>query len=88
VIAYKYETKDVFLVAEADKEIIIGVLRDGKPLGDEAGSDVLETSDGRTILKIKDAGLYKVIRDDRSEIHLLEFIIQTPGLRAYTFTFG
>lgn len=87
-IVYRYTAKDVFFVAESATEIIVEVLLDGKPLGHEAGSDVVRTSDGKTVLKIKEARLYKIIEDNRSESHTLELRIKKPGLKAFTFTFG
>ncbi len=87
-IAYKYTAKDVFFVAQADDEIIVEILLDGKPLATEAGTDIIKTFDGKTIIKIKEAGLYKIIQGSQSETHTLELIIQKPGLKAFTFTFG
>ena len=87
-IVYTYTARDVFFVAEADMETVIEVLRDGKPLGSEAGTDIMKTSDGKSILKIKEARLYKIIQGDKSETHKLELRIQKPGLKAFTFTFG
>ena len=87
-IVYRYTAKDVFFVAESDTEIVVEVLRDGKPLGSEAGSDIVRTSDGKTVLKIKEARLYKIIQSDQSETHTLELKVQKPGLKAFTFTFG
>ena len=54
----------------------------------EAGADIIKTSDGKSVLKIKEARLYKVIQGDKSETHKLELRIQKPGLKAFTFTFG
>jgi len=87
-IVYRYSGKDVFFVAEADEEVVIEVSRDGKPLGAEAGIDVIETADGKTVVKIKEARLYTIIQDKQSETHTLELRIQKPGLKAFTFTFG
>jgi len=87
-IVYKYTAKDVFFVAEADTETVVEVLLDGKPLGSEAGADIIKTSDGKTIVRIQEARLYKIIQDEKSETHTIKFIIQKSGLRAFTFTFG
>ena len=87
-IVYRYTAKDVFFVAESDNEIVVEVLLDGQPLGAEAGADVIKTNDEKTVVKIKEARLYKIIESNQSETHTLEFIIQNQGLQAYTFTFG
>ncbi len=87
-IVYKYTAQDVFFVSQADAETIVEVLIDGKPLGAEAGTDIIKTSDGKSIVKIKEARLYKIIQGSQSETHTLELIIQNPGLKAFTFTFG
>lgn len=87
-IVYTYTAKDVFFVAESDTETVVEVLLDGKPLGSEAGADIIKTSDGKTVVKIKEARLYKIIQGNQSETHTLKFIIQKSGLKAFTFTFG
>ena len=87
-IVYTYTARDVFFVAESDTETVVEVLRDGKPLGLEAGMDIMKTSDGKSILKIKEARLYKIIQSKQSETHKLVLRIQQPGLKAFTFTFG
>lgn len=87
-IVYTYTAKDVFFVAEADTEIVVEILRDGKFLGSEAGSDVVKMFDGKTVVKIKEARLYKIVEDSQSGTHTLELKAQRPGLKAFTFTFG
>jgi thiol-disulfide isomerase/thioredoxin len=87
-IVYTYTAKDVFFVAEADAETVVEVLLDGKPLGPEAGADIIKTVDGKSIVKIKEARLYKIIQGEKSETHTIKFIIQKAGLKAFTFTFG
>ena len=87
-IVYRYTAKDVFFVAEADTETVVEVLLDGKPLGREAGADIVKTADGKTVVKIKEARLYKIIQGSQSETHTLEFKIPNSGLKAFAFTFG
>jgi len=86
-IVYKYIGKSVFLVSQADNETVVEVLLDGKPLGAEAGADIIKTADGKSVVKIKEARLYKIIQGNNSETHTLKFIIQKSGLKAFTFTF-
>jgi len=87
-IVYTYTAKDVFFVAESDMEVVVEVFIDGRPPESEAGTDVIRTSDGKSTLKIKEARLYKIIEDDKSETHKLQLRIKNPGLKAFTFTFG
>lgn len=87
-ILYKYVAKDVFFVAKSDNEVVVELLYDNKPLGSDAGEDVKRTADGKTIINIKEAGLYKIIQSNKPETHTLKLIIQKPGLKAFTFTFG
>jgi len=87
-ITYKYAAKDVFFVAQADRETVVEVLRDGKALGLEAGQDIIKNPDGKTILRIKEARLYEIIKDREAEFHTLELKILNPGLEVFTFTFG
>ncbi|MBI3589378.1 MAG: redoxin family protein [Candidatus Liptonbacteria bacterium] len=87
-IVYTYTAKDVFFVAEAGIETVVEVLLDGKPLEAGVGADIIKTSDGKSVVKIKEARLYKIIQGDKSETHKLEMRIQKPGLKVFTFTFG
>ena len=87
-IVYTYTARDVFFVAEADTETVVEVLLDGKPLGSEAGADIIKTPDGKTSVRIQEARLYKIIQDEKSETHTIKFIIQKAGPKAFTFTFG
>ncbi len=84
IILYRYSAKNLYLVASADKKVRIKIYRDGKPLGAEAGFDVGADSS----VFIKDARLYKLIEDDKYGDHTIEIIIEDPGLKAFTFTFG
>ncbi len=83
-IVYKYNAKNVYLVARADIAVKIAVLLDGKLVGRERGTDV--STDGTVI--IKENRLYKLIQDSDYREHTLEIIINNSGLEAYTFTFG
>ncbi len=87
-IEYQYTATNVFFVAGANTDTTVEILRDGKPLGVEKGSDVVTTTDGKTVVHIKDNRLYNIIQDSSTGTHTLQFIIETPGLQAYTFTFG
>lgn len=91
-IIFKYQAKNVYFVAgspstssgQATAGTAIKVLRDGKPLGREAGADV--APDGS--VNIKENRLYDLIRGSDYGEHVLEIQIENPGLQAFTFTFG
>ena len=83
-IIYKYRSSKVFLVGSSPQGATVEVLQDGKPVGNAAGSDV---RNGKVL--IKESRLYNLIDNpDGSAEHTLELIIDSPGLQAYTFTFG
>lgn len=85
VITFRYTGDKVFMVASAENGASIQVLQDGKPVGASAGADVDDT--GR--VRVQEEQLYKLIdNSDGVGEHLLELIIEDPGLEAYTFTFG
>ena len=46
------------------------------------------TADGKTVLNVKDAGLYKIIQSNQARAGTLELRVLDPGLKAFTFTFG
>jgi len=85
-IIFKYNAKEVYLVANSDKGVKIKVLQDGKSLEDIAGEDI--SKDVLSEGFIKDSRLYKLINNSKAGEHTLEIIIEGPGLKAFTFTFG
>ncbi len=82
-IVYRYNAGDVYIVADADSDVEIEVLQDGKPVTTAAGEDVSSST-----LRIRESRLYKVIHNDVPGEHTLELRIKGSGLHAYTFTFG
>ena len=84
-IIFRYQGRDVYFVASADSDVKIKILKDGKPLGLEAGEDVDTES---STVTVREDRLYKLIEDSSYGEHTLEMIIESPGLRAFTFTFG
>lgn len=88
-VLYRYAAGKLYFVASADGNTRVRVLRDGKPLSaDIAGSDIV-IEHGQSYLNVHEERLYNLIDDTRGAgEHDLELIIETPGLEAYTFTFG
>ena len=86
-ILYKYHARNVYFVGDADVPVKIRVLRDGKDPMSAAGSDVSRDAQG-AFITVKDSRLYKIIEDTDYGTHTLELIIESPGMRAFTFTFG
>lgn len=87
-IIFSYEAKNVYLVAGASAPVKIKILKDGKPLGDkDIGEDVV-LKNGESIVTVQAERLYKLIRGADWGKHTIELIIESPGIRAFTFTFG
>ncbi len=82
-ILYKYRAKKVFLVMDADEPVRAELRVDGKLLGEEAGVHVTESA-----VTVQNEQLYRLIEGDTSETGVLEIHVDSPGLRAYAFTFG
>ena len=72
-IILRYQAKNVYFVAGSESGSKIKILKDGKLIGE---TDVREYK------------LYPIIQDSDHGTHTLEIIIESPGLRAFTFTFG
>ncbi|OGY31520.1 MAG: hypothetical protein A3C02_00740 [Candidatus Andersenbacteria bacterium RIFCSPHIGHO2_02_FULL_45_11] len=72
-VLYRYNAKNVYIVAEADTDTLVDVLQDGKLL--------------RTIT-IKQSTLYTLVEDAQAGEYLLELKPKQPGVRFYAFTFG
>ncbi|OHA05520.1 MAG: hypothetical protein A2934_05440 [Candidatus Sungbacteria bacterium RIFCSPLOWO2_01_FULL_47_10] len=88
-IIFRYDSKDVYFVASSEAGASIKILRDGKPLtADTAGADVVVKESSSEAI-IQEDRLYKLIQDKNGYgEHTLEIIIENPGLKAFTFTFG
>jgi thiol-disulfide isomerase/thioredoxin len=84
-VIYKYTASKVYFVAAAPKGVTVEVLQDGKPVtAAAAGADV---QNGKVFIQA--SRLYNLINNpDGSGTHTLELIIDSPGLQAFTFTFG
>ncbi len=72
-IVYKYNAKNVYMVASSDQGADVDVYLDGVFY--------------KTI-HIQDQKLYDIIDGADYGIHTLKIDIKSPGLKAYTFTFG
>ena len=83
-ITYKYKAKNVYFVASSQSGTKVRITIDGKPLGSVVGKDV--SSDGT--LTIKDERLYNIISGGDYGEHVMTIETLSPGLDAYTFTFG
>lgn len=83
-IIFRYTAQKVFLVASSENKVNAKILIDGKNVSlNMVGSDV----DNSTVIIERDR-LYRLIENDSSEEHTLEIIINEPGVKIFTFTFG
>ncbi|RJQ35631.1 cytochrome c biogenesis protein DipZ [Candidatus Parcubacteria bacterium] len=85
-IQFVYKAKNVYFVAApTNGPVKIKVTRDGgQPLGEARGVDVEENGE----VTVSEDGLYHLIGDSAYGVHTIEIEILSPGLEAYTFTFG
>lgn len=72
-ILFRYDARDVFLVGRADHPVAVRIMRDNAFL--------------QTVI-IQNEELYRIIAGEEYGEHLLELIIEKPGLQAFAFTFG
>ncbi len=88
-ITYRFTGRNVFFVASAPREMHVKITLDGKPLTQEqAGADA-RVEGNMSYALIGDERLYHLIENKTgSGEHVLELEIESPGLNAYTFTFG
>lgn len=72
-IVYRYRAKNVFMVASAEKGSTIQVYQDGALVSEQT---------------VQDDQLYILVEDEEHGEHLLEILVEDPGFKAFTFTFG
>ncbi len=73
-IIFRYRAQKVFMVAGADRLMRVKIIKDGELL--------------TVPVAVKTETLYRLIEDSSPGEHTLELLIEEPGLRAFTFTFG
>ncbi|MDD5050132.1 MAG: cytochrome c biogenesis protein DipZ [Candidatus Pacebacteria bacterium] len=72
-ILFKYNSKNVYMVASSDVGADIEIWQDGKLLN---------------TVHIKENRLYTLIEGKDYSQHILDIKIKSPGIKAFTFTFG
>jgi len=82
-ITFRYKAQYVYMVASADNTMRVKILIDGLAI-QTPGKDVDENG----FITIQKDQLYTLVAGLGSEEHVLEIIVENPGLRAFTFTFG
>ena len=84
-IQFKYNAKNVYLVATADTPVTITLKRDGHMVSSERGKAVAK--DGTIVIQTN--RLYHLIQEAGYQgEHTLEIDIQGQGIKAFAFTFG
>ena len=82
-IVYRYNAKEVYIVADADTGSSVEVLQDGKLVGISGGEDVNASG----VVMMKESRLYKLIKNTEPGEHVLELKV-TGKIRLYAYTFG
>ena len=77
------------MVLSADKEVEAEIKIDGKYLDDSSKGADVEVVNGVSRVIIKESRLYNLVDTNNSyDWHIMEIIPKSPGLKAFTFTFG
>jgi thiol-disulfide isomerase/thioredoxin len=83
-VVYRYNAKQVYLVASALADTAVEVWQDGQRLTPTvAGGDV---KDGR--VTVRESRLYSLVNNQAPGEHVLELRFPSAGASLYTFTFG
>lgn len=83
-VVYRYNAKEVYIVASADEPVEIEVWQDGVLVTTEAGINVSD----RGIVTVKESKLYKLIRNSAPGEHILELRVKNESALLFAFTFG
>jgi hypothetical protein len=84
-VKYEYDAKNVYIVAAGTANgTTVEVMQDGSPISAaDSGSDVHDSK-----IVISANKLYNLVSNADGDVHTLELIVDSPGLQAFTFTFG
>src|SRR3989344_1616142 len=72
-IRFRYQAKEVYMVASAEEPVKVAITQDCQPVGQ---------------ITIKADQLYTLMSNPAAGEHTLELVAESPGLKAFTFTFG
>lgn len=87
----QYSAFDLNLVMGAldDREVVIDVTIDGKPIpATMAGTDVVVDDAGKTHVHLSSHRMYAIIKGDHYHTATLKMSVKAAGIRMYAFTFG
>lgn len=83
-VTYEYDAGKVYMVAAgAPAGTVVDVMQDGQPIGAAGGTDVVNSK-----VTISADRLYNIVNNPTGGEHVLQLTVESPGLQAYTFTFG
>jgi hypothetical protein len=89
VIRYTALDVDVVISPSAKAEAEIEVQQDGSSLtAENRGEDVRVDADGRSVLTVREARSYNVVRNREHGEHLLKLTAPTGGVSLYSFSFA
>lgn len=83
VIVFQYDAREVYFVASSQTGVSVKVFNDDALVSSDEGVDVKNG-----VVLIKEDRLYKLINNPQSGARTLRLEIESPGLKAFTFTFG
>ncbi len=81
-ITFRFEGRDVNLVLSGSSGFTVRL--DGAAPGDDHGLDVSSSGDG----VVDEPRMYQLVRQRQAGPRTVEIAFDTPGVRAYVFTFG
>lgn len=89
-VVYKYNAKEVYIVASSISPAEIEVWQDGKLVTSDAGGASVAGVDVSTsaIMTVQESKLYKIIRNAEPGEHTLELRVKGEGVLLFAFTFG
>jgi len=88
LIRYEADKANMVLDTADGKEAVVEVYIDGRPAtAENKGADVV-LENGSAFCRVREARLYNLTRSENGGRHTLELRFASPGVRAYTFTFG
>lgn len=89
-LALQYQAFGVNVVMSSatGKTLIVEVELDGRPLPEDmAGEDVRIGKDGKSVLSVKEASMYRLVKANTYHAGTLRLRVRQGGLRMFAFTF-
>ncbi len=88
-LVYRYRAAEINLVMAAERETVVEILIDDRPLDESAKGTDVKFAAGKSVAAVKEARMYNLVNmRGKSGEHVLELRFPDPDIKCFSITFG